>query len=52
MTDLIKIKGLGRKRHRKYPCMMALTKAETKMLLDDQYQKIRLRKSVKYRKNK
>ena len=42
-SPLIKIKGLRRKRHRKYPCMMALTKAETKMLLEDQYRKIRLR---------
>ena len=40
---LIKIKGLRRRRHKIYPCLMEITDKEQKMLLKDLKRKIRLR---------
>ena len=48
---LIRIKGLRLLRHKRYPCLMALTKAETKMLLEDQKRKIRLRNELSSNKD-
>ena len=46
MTDLIKIKGLRRRRHKRYPMLMEITDKEQKMLLKELKRKIRLRNEL------
>ena len=48
---LIKIKGLRRRRHKIYPCLMEITDKEQKMLLKDLKRKIRLRNELSSNKD-